>query len=86
MAQQRGLRLVGIPARPVAFSSATPMGHSALGSQVRSLLDKRVGDAVTIAIVAAQRADECLAEGDVEGQQIWKATVDAILSVRPGSA
>jgi hypothetical protein len=63
--------------------------RSASGSQVRSLLDKRVGDAVTVAIVAAQRADECLAEGDIEGQQIWKATVDAILealSVRPGSA
>jgi hypothetical protein len=33
------------------------------------------------AIVAAQRADECLAGGDIEGQQIWKAIVDAILEL-----
>jgi hypothetical protein len=33
------------------------------------------------AIVAAQRADECLTEGDIEGQRIWKAIVDAILEL-----
>jgi hypothetical protein len=33
------------------------------------------GDA---ALVAAQRADALLAEGDVEGEQIWKRIADAI--------
>ncbi|HEV2548615.1 MAG TPA: hypothetical protein VGU20_14840 [Stellaceae bacterium] len=32
-------------------------------------------------IVAAQRADECLAAGDVEGQSMWKHIVDAILEL-----
>ena len=41
-----------------------------------NILVKRYGrDA---AIVAAQRADECLAAGDVEGQSIWKGIVDAV--------
>jgi hypothetical protein len=43
------------------------------------LLVKRHGrDA---AIIAAQRADECLAEGDIDGQRIWKAIVDATLEL-----
>ncbi len=33
------------------------------------------------AIVAAQRADECLASGDVEGQAVWKRIVEAILEL-----
>ena len=33
------------------------------------------------AIVAAQRADECLAAGDTDGQRIWKGIVDAILEL-----
>ena len=33
------------------------------------------------AIVAAQRADELMAAGDVEGQQIWKKIVDAVLEL-----
>jgi hypothetical protein len=33
------------------------------------------------AVVTAQRADECLAAGDVEGQLIWKHIVDAILEL-----
>ena len=33
------------------------------------------------AIVAAQRADECLASGDVDGQAIWKQIVEAILEL-----
>jgi coenzyme F420-reducing hydrogenase delta subunit len=44
-----------------------------------SLLVKRHGrDA---AIVAAQRADECLAAGDAEGQAIWKRIVEAVLEL-----
>ena len=34
------------------------------------------------AIVAAQRADECLAGGDPEGQAIWKRIVEAILELQ----
>jgi hypothetical protein len=33
------------------------------------------------AIVAAQRADECLAAGDVDGQTLWKRIVEAILEL-----
>ena len=33
------------------------------------------------ATVAAQRADECLAAGDVEGQAIWKRIVEATLEL-----
>jgi hypothetical protein len=33
------------------------------------------------AIVAAQRADECLAPGDTGGQAIWKRIVEAILEL-----
>ena len=33
------------------------------------------------AIVAAQRADEYLASGDVESQGIWKQIVEAILEL-----
>jgi hypothetical protein len=44
-----------------------------------SILVKRHGrDA---AIAAPQRADECLAAGDVEGQAIWKRIVEAILEL-----
>jgi hypothetical protein len=43
------------------------------------LLLKRHGS--DAALVAAQRADECLAEGDNEGQRVWKAIVDAILEL-----
>ncbi|HEV2549594.1 MAG TPA: hypothetical protein VGU20_19920 [Stellaceae bacterium] len=44
-----------------------------------TLLVKRHGrDA---AIVAAQRADECLAAGDTEGQVIWKQIVEAVLEL-----
>jgi hypothetical protein len=43
------------------------------------LLLKRHGS--DAAIIAAQRADECLESGDVEGQQVWKAIVDAILEL-----
>ena len=32
------------------------------------------------AIIAAQRADEYLASGDVDGQAIWKRIVEAILA------
>jgi hypothetical protein len=32
-------------------------------------------------IVAAQRADECLAAGDIEGQAIWKRIVEAVLEL-----
>ena len=40
-----------------------------------TLLLKRHGK--DAAIVAAQRCDECLAAGDVDGQGIWKTIVDA---------
>ena len=30
------------------------------------------------AVVAAQRADECMAAGDTDGQRIWKHILDAI--------
>jgi coenzyme F420-reducing hydrogenase delta subunit len=43
------------------------------------LLLKRHGS--DAAIVAAQRADECLAVGDIEGQAIWKRIVEAILEL-----
>lgn len=44
-----------------------------------NLLVKRHGrDA---AIVAGQRADECLSAGDTEGQRIWKHIVEAILEL-----
>ena len=33
------------------------------------------------AIVAAQRADEYLASGDIDGQAIWKRIVEAILEL-----
>jgi hypothetical protein len=33
------------------------------------------------AIVAAQRADECLASGNVDGQVAWKRIVEAILEL-----
>jgi hypothetical protein len=43
------------------------------------LLVKRHGrDA---AIVAAQRSDECLAAGDIDGQALWKRIVDAVLEL-----
>jgi len=45
-----------------------------------NLLVKRHGH--DAAIVAAQRADECLAAGDDEGQRIWKRIVDAILELQ----
>jgi hypothetical protein len=34
-------------------------------------------DGPDAAIAAAQRADECLAAGDIEGQAIWKRIVEA---------
>jgi hypothetical protein len=40
------------------------------------LLVKRHGD--DAAIVAAQRADERMAEGDLDGQMIWKRILAAI--------
>lgn len=40
------------------------------------LLVKRHG--ADAAIVAAQRADELLAQGDVDGQRIWKRIVAAV--------
>jgi len=46
------------------------------------LLLKRHGS--DAAIVAAQRADECLESGDVEGQRIWKGIVEAILELLRG--
>ena len=42
------------------------------------LLDRHGKDG---AIVAAQRADECLASGDAERHAIWKQIVDAILEL-----
>jgi hypothetical protein len=44
------------------------------------LLIKRHGGK-DAAIVAAQRADECLASGDLDGQGIWKRIVEAILDL-----
>jgi hypothetical protein len=43
-----------------------------------SMLKRHERDA---AIVAAQRADECLAAGDTEGQHIWKRIVEAVLEL-----
>ncbi len=43
------------------------------------LLVKRHGK--DAAIVAAQRADECLAAGDAEGQRIWKRILEAVLEL-----
>jgi hypothetical protein len=43
--------------------------------------NKFVTPARDAAIAAAQRADECLAAGDTEGQAIWKRIVDAILGL-----
>ena len=44
-----------------------------------SLMVKRQGrDA---AIIAARRADECLAAGDMDGQQTWKRIVEATLEL-----
>jgi hypothetical protein len=43
------------------------------------LLAKRHGP--DAAIVAAQRADECLAAGDIDGQAIWKRIVAAVLEL-----
>ncbi len=40
------------------------------------LLVKRHGDDAEIA--AAQRADECIAEGDLDGQMIWKRILAAV--------
>jgi hypothetical protein len=40
------------------------------------LLVKRHG--ADAAIVAAQRADEMLAQGDLDGQSIWKRIVNAV--------
>jgi triphosphoribosyl-dephospho-CoA synthetase len=40
------------------------------------LLLKRHG--ADAAIVAAQRADELLAQGDLDGQSIWKRIVNAV--------
>jgi hypothetical protein len=43
------------------------------------LLLKRHGP--DAAIIAAQRADECLESGDVEGERVWKGIVEAILEL-----
>jgi hypothetical protein len=44
-----------------------------------SLMVKRQGrDA---AIIAARRADECLAAGDMDSQQTWKRIVEATLEL-----
>lgn len=40
------------------------------------LLVKRHGD--DAAIVAAQRADELMAQGDLDGQRIWKRILGAV--------
>jgi triphosphoribosyl-dephospho-CoA synthetase len=40
------------------------------------LLVKRYG--VEAAVVAAQRADELLTQGDVDGERIWKRIVAAV--------
>ncbi len=45
-----------------------------------SLLIKRHGGP-DAAIVAAQRAGECLAGGDADGQAVWKRIVEAILEL-----
>jgi hypothetical protein len=45
-----------------------------------NLLVKRHGGK-DAAIVAAQRADECLASGDMDGQAVWKRIVEAILEL-----
>ncbi len=45
-----------------------------------TLLIKRHGGP-DAAIVAAQRADECLASGDMDGQAVWKRIVEAILEL-----
>ena len=42
------------------------------------LVKRHGGDA---AIVAAQRADECMASGDTDGQRIWNHIVDVILEL-----
>jgi len=42
-----------------------------------NLLIKRHGDDASI--IAAQRADELLEQGDVEGQIVWKRIVSAII-------
>jgi hypothetical protein len=44
-----------------------------------NLLVKRHGH--DAAVVAAQRADECLSAGDTEGQRIWKRIVEAIVEL-----
>jgi hypothetical protein len=43
------------------------------------LMKRHVADA---AIVAAQRADELLAAGDIDGQAVWKQIVAAILELQ----
>jgi hypothetical protein len=48
------------------------------------LLVKRHGGP-DAAIVAAQRADECLAAGDMEGRAIWRQIVEAILELLRGA-
>lgn len=48
--------------------------------RVANLLIKRHGGK-DAAIVAAQRHDELLASGDVDGQAIWKRIVDAIVEL-----
>jgi hypothetical protein len=45
-----------------------------------ALLVKRHGN--DAAIVAAQRADELLAQGDTEGQRIWKRIGGAVLELQ----
>jgi hypothetical protein len=40
-------------------------------------MSRRHGSQATI--VAVQRADECLAAGNIDGQATWKRIVDAVL-------
>ncbi len=56
------------------------MNSNALAGRLPGRFIKRHGGP-DAAIVAAQRADECLASGDVDGQAVWKRIVEAILEL-----
>lgn len=65
-----------IPCRNPATATAHSMTEEIDIWRAAHVLVKRHG--ADAAIVAAQRADELLAQGDVDGERIWKRIVSAV--------
>jgi triphosphoribosyl-dephospho-CoA synthetase len=69
-------RLCAVPDGSPATATARAMTEEIDIWRAAHLLVKRHG--ADAAIVAAQRADELLAQGDLDGQSIWKRIVSAV--------